>query len=181
MIAFLSIMDEDEDREFLIGIHERYFACIKKRLTETIPPEDIEDCLQDCFVRLVANVHQLQKLQQAQITVYIRQTIRSVIVDYKRKKKLLITNYDIGTISDQKQLSSVEREMDDRETYDLFCRGFHKLPETDQIILRGLYQYDMSRSELAKKLGIKPASIRTYISRAKKHALQLMRGEFDEK
>lgn len=62
-----------------------------------------------------------------------------------------------------------------------FAGGFHKLPETDQIILRGLYQYDMSRSELAKKLGIKPASIRTYISRAKKHALQLMRGEFDEK
>ena len=35
---------------------------------------------------------------------------------------MLITNYDIGTISDQKQLSSVEREMDDRETYDLFLQ-----------------------------------------------------------
>ena len=122
MLAFLLLIEDDSEKEFLILVYKRYFAFIKKRLTETIPPEDIEDCLQDCFVRLVANVHQLQKLQQAQITVYIRQTIRSVIVDYKRKKKLLITNYDIGTISDQKQLSSVEREMDDRETYDLFLQ-----------------------------------------------------------
>lgn len=77
--------------------------------------------------------------------------------------------------------SSVEKEIEGREAYEFLFKGFHTLPEVDQIILRGLYQDDMSRDELAKMLGIKPASIRTYISRAKKHALQLMRGEFDEK
>ena len=37
MIAFLSIMDEDEDREFLIGIHERYFAFIKNVSQKRFP------------------------------------------------------------------------------------------------------------------------------------------------
>ena len=68
-----------------------------------------------------------------------------------------------------------------RNTYERFFKGFYTLPEVDQVILQSLYQDDMSREELARKLGIKPTSIRTYISRAKKHALQLMRGEFDEK
>lgn len=181
MLAFLLLIEDDSEKEFLILVYKRYFAFIKKRLTDAIPADDVEDCIQDCFVRLVNNVHQLQKLSQQQITAYIYQTIRSVVLDYAKKKKLLIIDYDIDIAPDREDRSSVEKEIEGREAYEFLFKGFHTLPEVDQIILRGLYQDDMSRDELAKMLGIKPASIRTYISRAKKHALQLMRGEFDEK
>lgn len=90
-------------------------------------------------------------------------------------------DYDIDIFPDQENQSSVEKEIEDKEAYERFFKAFYTLPEVDQIILRSLYQDDISRDELARKLGIKPTSIRTYISRAKKHALQLMRGEFDEK
>lgn len=90
-------------------------------------------------------------------------------------------DYDIDIFPDQENQSSVEKEIEDKEAYERFFKGFYTLPEVDQIILRSLYQDDISRDELARKLGIKPTSIRTYISRTKKHALQLMRGEFDEK
>lgn len=181
MLAFLLLIEDDSEKEFLILVYKRYFAFIKKRLTDAIPADDVEDCIQDCFVRLVNNVHQFQKLSQQQITAYIYQTIRSVVVDYAKKKKLLIIDYDIDIAPDREDRSSVEKEIEGREAYEFLFKGFHTLPEVDQIILRGLYQDDMSRDELAKMLGIKPASIRTYISRAKKHALQLMRGKFDEK
>jgi len=180
MLAFLLLVEDDKEREFLIGIYRRYFAFMKKRFTDAVPTEDVEDCMQDCFVRLISNVQQLQKLCQPQITTYVYQAIRSVIVDYKKKKKLLIIDYDIGAVSDWGPMSSVEKETEDKEAFERFFKGFCELPEVDQIILRGLYQHDMSREDLAKKLGIKPASIRTYISRAKKHALQLMRGDSDE-
>lgn len=181
MLALLLIVEEDEQRELLIGIYKKYFALIKKRLTDAVSAEDVEDCIQDCFVRLINNVQQLQKLSRSQITAYVCQTIRSVIVDYRKKKKLLIIDYDVDIVPDRKNQSSVEKEMEDKEAYERFFKGFYTLPEVDQIILQSLYQDDMSCDELARKLGIKPASIRTYISRAKKHALQLMRGEFDEK
>ena len=181
MLAFLLLVEDDEQRELLIEIYKRYFALIKKRLTDAVSAEDVEDCIQDCFVRLINNVQQLQKLSRSQITAYVCQTIRSVIVDYRKKKKLLIIDYDVDIVPDRKNQSSVEKEMEDKEAYERFFKGFYTLPEVDQIILQSLYQDDMSREELARKLGIKPASIRTYISRAKKHALQLMRGEFDEK
>ena len=181
MLAFLLLVEDDEQRELLIEIYKRCFALIKKRLTDAVSEEDVEDCIQDCFVRLINNVQQLQKLSRSQITAYVCQTIRSVIVDYRKKKKLLIIDYDVDIVPDRKNQSSVEKEMEDKEAYERFFKGFYTLPEVDQIILQSLYQDDMSRDELARKLGIKSASIRTYMSRAKKHALQLMRGEFDEK
>ena len=181
MIAFLLLVEDDEQRELLIEIYKKYFALIKKRLAGAVPVENVEDCIQDCFVRLVNNVKRLQELSQAQITVYVNQTIRSVIVDYQKKKKLLMIDYDIDIFPDQENQSSVEKEIEDKEAYERFFKAFYTLPEVDQIILRSLYQDDISREELARKLGIKPTSIRTYISRAKKHALQLMRGEADEK
>ena len=178
MLALLLIVEEDEQRELLIGIYKRYFALIKKRLADAMPMDDVEDCMQNCFVRLINNVQQLQKLSQSQTTAYVCQTIRSVIVDYRRKKKLLVIDYDVDIVPDRQNQSSVEKEMEDQEAYERF---FYTLLEVDQVILQSLYQDDMSREELARKLGIKPTSIRTYISRAKKHALQLMRGEADEK
>lgn len=181
MLALLLIVEEDEQRELLIGIYKRYFAQIKKRLADAMPTDDVEDCMQNCFVRLINNVQQLQKLSQSQTTAYVCQTIRSVIVDYRRKKKLLVIDYDVDIVPDRQNQSSVEKEMEDQEAYERFFKGFYTLPEVDQVILQSLYQDDMSREELARKLGIKPTSIRTYISRAKKHALQLMRGEADEK
>ena len=178
MLALLLIVEEDEQRELLIGIYKRYFALIKKRLADAMPMDDVEDCMPTCFVRLINNVQQLQKLSQSQTTAYVCQTIRSVIVDYRRKKKLLVIDYDVDIVPDRQNQSSVEKEMEDQEAYERF---FYTLLEVDQVILQSLYQDDMSREELARKLGIKPTSIRTYISRAKKHALQLMRGEADEK
>ena len=89
MLALLLIVEEDEQRELLIGIYKRYFAQIKKRLADAMPTDDVEDCMQNCFVRLINNVQQLQKLSQSQTTAYVCQTIRSVIVDYRRKKKLI--------------------------------------------------------------------------------------------
>lgn len=86
MIAFLLLVEDDEQRELLIEIYKKYFALIKKRLAGAVPVENVEDCIQDCFVRLVNNVKRLQELSQAQITVYVNQTIRSVIVDYQKKK-----------------------------------------------------------------------------------------------
>lgn len=181
MIPFIVLLENDGERDFLIGLYEHYFAFIKKKITNSIPSEDVEDCIQDCFVRLINNVDKLQKLLSPQITLYIMHTIQSVIVDYRRKRKLLIIDYDIYDVPDQAIQSSVEREIEDKNMYEQFLADFHNLPEIDQIILRCLYQQDMDRNELAQKLGIKPSSIRTYISRAKKHAIQLMRGEFHEK
>ena len=68
MLAFLLLIEDDSEKEFLILVYKRYFVFIKKRLTDAIPADDVEDCIQDCFVRLVNNVHQFQKLSQQQIT-----------------------------------------------------------------------------------------------------------------
>ena len=62
MLAFLLLVEDDEQRELLIGIYKRYFAQIKKRLADAMPTDDVEDCMQNCFVRLINNVQQLQKL-----------------------------------------------------------------------------------------------------------------------
>ena len=46
MLALLLIVEEDEQRELLIGIYKRYFAQIKKRLADAMPMDDVEDCMQ---------------------------------------------------------------------------------------------------------------------------------------
>ena len=181
MITFLFQMEEDKDKEFLINIYKNYYPFIKKRIMAAVSSEDVEDCIQDCFVRLIRNVEQMQTLLPQQITAYIYRTLQSVIIDYKKKKKLLVIEYDIDTVPDHEVQSSVEQEIEEKAVYERFFKGFYSLPEVDQIILRCLYQQEIDRNDLAKMLGIKPSSIRTYISRAKKHALQLLRGDTNEK
>ena len=180
MIAFILQIEDDAGRKLMIEIYRHYFRLIKKHMSNAIPADDVEDCIQDCFVRLTANVQQLKKLDSPQITAYILRTIQSVIVDYKKKKKLLIVELDAEAVADNEFPSSVERIIEDREVYERFLAGFHTLSEFYQIILRGLYQEDFGREELAEKLGIVPSSIRTYISRAKIQAIRLIRGDSDE-
>lgn len=177
MIAFLSIMDEDEDRDLLVEIYHKYGRFIYSRMMRAIPVEDAADCAQDCFVRLTANVQRLRTLNASQMTAYILRTIQSVVVDYKRKKKLLLVEFNEELLPENPITFSVESAVEEKEVYQRFLNGFYTLSETDQLILRSLYQENLSREELAKLLGIRPSSIRTYISRAKKRALKLMRGE----
>ena len=45
MLAFLLLIEDDSEKEFLILVYKRYFAFIKKRLTDAIPADDVEDCM----------------------------------------------------------------------------------------------------------------------------------------
>lgn len=60
MIAFILQIEDDAGRKLMIEIYRHYFRLIKKHMSNAIPADDVEDCIQDCFVRLTANVQQLK-------------------------------------------------------------------------------------------------------------------------
>lgn len=62
MIAFILQIEDDAGRKLMIEIYRHYFRLIKKHMSNAIPADDVEDCIQDCFVRLTANVQQLKKI-----------------------------------------------------------------------------------------------------------------------
>ena len=173
---------EKQEKQFMGELYQKYFSLIKKRISDAIPSSDIEDCIQDCFLRLIHNIKQLMKLDSSQITLYILRTIHSVIADYKKKKKLLVFELDEEMMDPLfVEASPVEEMAENHDAFKKFIDGFHTLSETDQIILRYLYYENCTQEEIAKQLGIKPDSVRTYVSRAKKHAIALMRGDSHEK
>ena len=51
MIAFILQIEDDAGRKLMIEIYRHYIRVIKKHMSNAIPADDVEDSIQDCFVR----------------------------------------------------------------------------------------------------------------------------------
>ena len=170
------------DREFLQKLYQTYAAPLRRRIAAEIPnPEDAEDCLQNCFVRMAGNIGRLRELTPEHRSAYVLSVMRSVVVDYRRRRLLPLSDLEPDEVAGEDvPLSPVEEEVERRERFERLRKNLHKLSETDRIILHYLYREDRTPEELAALLGIRTASLRTYISRAKKRAIRLMNEEGSE-
>ena len=63
------------------------------------------------------------------------------------------------------------------EQVDLLSRGLGRLSERERDILKYRYLLDMGDEEIARVLGIKPSSVRMYLTRARKNAFAIFDSE----
>ena len=67
--------------------------------------------------------------------------------------------------------------MGDAERGKRLADALRRLAETDRILLEGKYLLEYSDETLAKQLGCRPASVRAKLTRARRRAFQLLKGE----
>lgn len=172
----LNIRNEPAAPDFATAFYLQYrdlMLRLARRLVDT--QEDQEDLVQDTLCLLLRRLDLLETLAPCQVEAYIVRTMRNCVgMEYRRARHSALVD-----MADEDLLSLLDAQSDSSETGDMLIRLevellLKKLKPEDRILLEGWYLQQLSPDELGKKLGCKPDSIRTKLSRARKRAYEIM-------
>lgn len=131
---------------------------------------DVEDLVQETFIRAIKGIHGYRQL--ASVKTWLYAIARNVAIDEKRRKKLLITDVELDNLPLNGY--SLEQRVETRETtyriLNLLGAVNHKY--RDVLILRGIHE--LSSQEAADILGWTPVRVNVTYHRALKTARKLI-------
>lgn len=176
-------IEEDDDRVFMTHLAETYerlvYHTIRKVATKSW---DVDEIYQITWEKLVSKVRRLRDLTQDQRVNYLITTARNKALNYVRDRgrRQELSYEDCLDASNFKDAGNlVELHLIRREELEGLVHIWPNLDERSKYILEGYYVLETSMEELAQGLGIKPASVRMALTRARKAAYKLLNEELE--
>lgn len=172
------VIENDDDREFMSMLFTKYNRLMYHEIYRILHDSwAAEDVMQTTIEKLIDKVTELRVKDRDHLVNYIISASRNHAKNYLRDQG----RYEMLSFDDETDLPDVEHsgdEMDFRlireNNLDILSRVWPQLDERSQYLLEGRYLLEKTVSELSQELGIKPASVRMALSRARKTAYQLM-------
>ncbi|HAQ41181.1 MAG TPA: sigma-70 family RNA polymerase sigma factor [Clostridiales bacterium] len=185
MFILLAAQFEDDDRAFMLDLYKNYYNLVRKTIYGiTHNMEDIEDLIDDVFVKLIEKITIVRTLDCYKISSYIVYTARSISINYIKHKQVerkymyfdesIETREDILSYGDQ-----VEKRILRQEEVELLSAAITKFPQAQKDLLYFKYILEMSDKEIAEIFGISPDSVRQYLTRARRNAKKLVGEEIE--
>lgn len=177
---FLAIIENESDRAFLSTLYEEnYEAMVRKAKSMLYDDAAAEDVIQDTFVYFARNLDKIYKVPCNTLPFYIVMCVKRKCIDYlraqKTKSKIIAGSIDSddypyelpdGGISVEEQaLLEIDAES--------VQKAFSFLPESLKDVLRYKYLLEMKDEEIAKLLGVKKVTVRSYLTRARQAVFEI--------
>lgn len=171
---------ENDDKAFMLDLYKSYYGLVRKTIFGiTHDSKEIEDLINDIFIKLIEKISLLRTFDSCKTTAYVVYTIRSVTINYIKHKKVENKHMyysdiaeDVFGLDDDSEVRIVHQE-----ELELLCDVITKLPTKEKDLLYFKYVLEMKDSEIANILGIAPNSVRQYLTRARRDAKKLMEKE----
>lgn len=173
--------DEPSDREFMIKLYYEFERLLfQTSLKYVSKPEMAEDIVQESLVKLHEKIGTIRSLNHVTLAAYIRSTVRNTSINVLKtegylKERLVDVQDETIEIADSK--SNLDVIMELSEYRELLSKVWPQLSKEDQILLEGKYILGYNDYELAKEIGCKPSSIRMKLTRARRRALMIIKGQ----
>lgn len=165
-----------ESYENLIDVYSSYIARVTFKVSSNrLTKEDMEEVCADVFVKLWENRYKLT-IKEGSLKAYLGAMTRNHTLNKIRAK----VNYELLPLEeDIIEYTTPESDLMAKESDDLINELVSTLPEPDREIFIRRYFYMEKLSEIAKHIGINPATVGTKLFRGKKKLEQLLkeRGE----
>lgn len=178
MLLFMARIDNEEDLEFMMNLHDRYHRLVYNKAVQFLADDrEIEDLTQDCWEKLVKHIETLKTLEEKALAAYIAKTVRNTAYNYTSYQSVRSrhsVSADVDDIYREDTAPSPEERVLLSEQLENFHKAFSLLSESDQLLLEGKYILRWSDAELAEVFHCKPASIRMKLSRARGRAEVLL-------
>lgn len=183
IFATLVTQLDDDDRAFMLDLYKNYYNLTRKNIFNiTHCKDDLEDLIDDVFVKLIEKVSLIRNFECCKLTTYVVYTIKSVSINHLKHKtvemKHLYYSENTDILDDCTESGS---EFDDRliqqEEITSLRQAISLLPQSQKDLLYFKYLLEMSDPEIAETIGISPDSVRQYLTRARRNARRLMEKE----
>lgn len=166
---------------FLDDLYSQYSAYLYKLAWElSSSAQDVDDLVQTVWVKLITKEQTLRTLSHPQRLNYFSKTMKNTLREDARKKKLIICSLDSADGYDSGHIDEVNDAIDKEIQRRMFSKAWTMVNDDVRELLERKYDLGESDEEIAQAMGIKPASVRMYLSRAKKAARDAMR-EYKER
>lgn len=175
-VAILSIGNED-DRAFMVRLYVDYrWLMYKVALSVVREPQLAEDMVSQTLCEMIDNLEKMRAVDCCKLRGYIVSFVRNVSVDFVRKrdrqgKYLFLTGEEAEVAAED----SVDENLIRMAEIDALKRGFARLSENDRPLLTMKYFDGLSDEEIAARLGVAKASVRTYLMRARNRLCQRLK------
>ncbi len=180
-----TLLDEN-DRLFLELLYDDFVGLMFKHARKYFQDQvDLEDIVQQAFLRLIKYLPTIKQLKRNALAVYIVNVIRSCSLDFYRKRNIsretcfadFYEGFEEG-IEDNFDLDSL---MDISFSLEQLTQVILQLPEKQQFVLEAKYLQFWSDAEIASTLNIEKQTVRTRLFRAKEKILLLLSEGENEK
>lgn len=175
-VAILSIGNED-DRAFMVRLYVDYrWLMYKVALSVVREPQLAEDMVSQTLCEMIDNLEKIRAVDCCKLRGYIVSFVRNVSVDFVRRrdrqgKYFFLTGEEAEVAAED----SVDENLIRMAEIDALKRGFARLSENDRLLLTMKYFDGLSDEEIAARLGVAKASVRTYLMRARNRLCQRLK------
>lgn len=170
------VIENADDQTFICRLYEEYeqlmFWTAAKYLNNI---EDRKDAVQDAIIALIRNLETIKRLKDSYLRTYIVYTVESRSINLVKRKNIELRLFDdldsvpVGTSVDMIEDSLLQMTM--RHTIsDIWT----KLSTQDKILLESKYILGYNDNEIGEMLGYKASSVRMYLTRARRKAMELI-------
>ncbi len=184
MIAMISAVEDDFQREFMADVYEEYYgAMLAKAKTLISSEEEAEELVQEVFIKLIERAEVVAAVERSKLPAYLMSAVKYSAYNYYRKKKTE-SKYmtfvdgeeeDTELLRDEKALP--EELFIKKEAVEELAAALEKIPEKYRNILEYKYILGLSDKEIGEKFGVSEKSVRSCLTRARRKAYSVMKEE----
>lgn len=182
-MLMIAAMEDGDDKTFMLNLYKDYYAPVRKTIYNILSNNtDIEDLINDTFIKLIEKVSLIRTFESCKKVAYVVYTARSVVINFIKHRDVQRKHAFYGGEADAvEEIISSDDSIEDtlifHETIKSLSDAVLQLPEKQRDLLYFKYILDMSDTEIAENFGIGPNSVRQYLTRAQREAEKLMEKE----
>lgn len=173
-------IENDDDRTLVIDIYLKYRKLMYSVAMQIVQDHQIaEDMVMAAIADMIDKIEVLRKIQRCRMRSYVASIVRNDSIDYVRKRN---RQGKYAFLPDDEELMNKvasEGEVDDAVLQDAEIEVLHKalagLSMKERLLLTMKYVDESSDKDIAAVLHIGQDSVRTYLSRARKHLQQIIK------
>ncbi len=178
-IIILAIEDDDE-REFMTWLYMEYRWLMFSKVKEIVHNDSTaEDLVHDAVIKLIDKANVLMSLDKRRLVPYVIETAKNTAIDYLRKT----SHTEILPLLDELEIETGEPAIEEQilRSVDIVevQNAWPELKNETRELLSRKYFLQQTDKEIADAFHVKPGSVRMMLTRARREALELLKGKIE--
>lgn len=186
VIIWLNIVSECDsisDSAYMTNLYIKYQNMVRYAVSRKVSDEEIKkDLVQEVFCRLIPRISLLKSLPPKAVSTYIYNTSVNVCCKYYRSRQNQFETHSLEDDSLEMEadfdfINPVELDFETNDEYNRLVKVISGLSLRDRNLIIYKYVYEMKNMEIADALDIPVKQISVYIERARKKAMESLKGD----